>query len=102
MADLEFLPHQARLRWVALIEQMAIMGLGHLARLYGQLEGYILALLDVGSITAPQHRHLINLAGEWFAQCRAEFLKRKQKPRRRIAGAVGARIDKSRGRLEHA
>ena len=102
MADLEFLPQQARLRWFALIEQMAVMGLGHLVRLYGQLEGYILALLDVGSITAPQHRHLTHLAGEWFAQCRAEFLKRKQKPRRRIAGAVRARIDESRSRLEHA
>ncbi|WP_267400488.1 hypothetical protein [Pseudomonas sp. GM_Psu_2] len=102
MADLEFLPQQARLRWVALIEQMAVMGLGHLVRLYGQLEGYILALLDVGSITAPQHRHLAHLAGEWFVQCRAEFLKRKQKPRRRIAGAVRARIDDSQSRLEHA
>lgn len=102
MADLEFLPHQARLRWIALIEQMAIMGLGHLARLYGQLEGYILALLDVGSITAPQHRHLTHLAAEWFARCRAEFLKRKQKPRRRIAGVVRARINESQRRPEHA
>jgi len=95
MADLEFLPQQARLRWVALIEQMAVMGLGH-------LEGYILALLDVGSITVPQHRHLARLASEWFAQCRAEYLKRKQKPRRRIAGAVRARIDESHRRPEHA
>jgi len=102
MADLEFLPQQARLRWVALIEQMAVMGLGHLVRLYGQLEGYILALLDVGSITVPQHRHLARLASEWFAQCRAEYLKRKQKPRRRIAGAVRARIDESHRRPEHA
>jgi len=102
MADLEFLPHPARLRWVALIEQMAVMGLGHLVRLYGQLEGYILALLDVGSISVPQHRHLARVAGEWFAQCRAEYLKRKQKPRRRIAGAVQARIVESRSRPEHA
>ena len=102
MADLEFLPQQARLRWVALIEQMAVMGLGHLVRLSGQLEGYILALLDVGSITAPQHRHLVRLASEWFAQCRAEYLKRKQKPRRRIAGAVRDRIDESHRRPERA
>lgn len=79
---------------------MAIMGLGHLAKLYGQLEGYILAMLDFDLITAPQGRQLLKLAADLFAQCRSEYLKHKQKPRRYIAGAVGDRIEQSQRRSQ--
>ncbi|WP_263258782.1 hypothetical protein [Pseudomonas oryzihabitans] len=94
MTDIAFLPEQAKQRWRELTHAMAIMGLGHLAKLYGQLEGYILAMLDFGRITPPQGKLLLKAAAELFDQCRSEYLKHKQKPRRHIAGAVGDRIRK--------
>ncbi|KTT00604.1 hypothetical protein HWE02_15455 [Pseudomonas oryzihabitans] len=95
MTDIAFLPEEAKQRWLDLTRAMAIMGLGHLARFYGQLEGYILALLDLGCVSAPQGKQLLKAAADLFEQCRSEYLKHKQKPRRRIAGAVGDRISKS-------
>lgn len=99
MTDIAFLPEDAKQRWSDLTHAMAIMGLGHLAKLYGQLEGYILAMLDFGRITVPQSRILLKAAANLFEQCRSEYLKHKQKPRRRIAGAVAARIHQSQ--LKH-
>ncbi|EHK70808.1 hypothetical protein PPL19_12453 [Pseudomonas psychrotolerans L19] len=95
MTEIEFLPEDAKQRWRDLTHAMAIMGLGHLARLYGQLEGYILAMFDFGRITAPRSRTLLTVAAGLFDQCRSEYLKHKQKPRRHIAGAVGERIRRS-------
>ncbi|APQ11058.1 hypothetical protein BJP27_05935 [Pseudomonas oryzihabitans] len=92
MTEIAFLPEEAKQRWREVTQAMAIMGPGHLARLYGQLEGYILALLDLGRVTAPQGKQLLAAAAELFDQCRSEYLRHKQKPRRRIAGAVGDRI----------
>lgn len=100
MTDIAFLPDDAKQRWRDLTHAMAIMGLGHLARLYGQLEGYILALLDFGFVTAPQGKQLLKAAADLFDQCRSEYLKHKQKPRRHIAGAVGERIRQSQRRSE--
>lgn len=94
MTEFAFLPEDAKQRWRDLTHAMAIMGLGHLARLYGQLEGYILALLDLGFVTAPQGKQLLKAAADLFDQCRSEFLKRKQKPRKKIGGAVAERIRK--------
>lgn len=99
MTEIAFLPEDAKQRWQDLTHAMAIMGLGHLAKLYGQLEGYILAMLDFGRITVPQSRILLKAAAGLFEQCRSEYLKHKQKPRRRIAGAVAARIHQSQ--LKH-
>ena len=99
MTDIAFLPEEAKQRWRDLTHAMAIMGLGHLAKLYGQLEGYILAMLDFDRITPPQGKLLLKAAAELFEQCRSEYLKHKQKPRRQIAGAVGDRIKQSRCRL---
>jgi len=98
MTEIAFLPEDAKQRWRDLTHAMAIMGLGHLARLYGQLEGYIMAMLDFGRVTAPQGKQLLKEAADLFAKCRAEYLKHKQKPRRHIAGAVGDRIEQSRRR----
>jgi polyhydroxyalkanoate synthesis regulator phasin len=100
MTEIAFLPEDAKQRWRDLTHAMAIMGLGHLARLYGQLEGYIMALLDFGRVTAPQGKQLLKAAADLFAQCRSEYLKHKQKPRRQIAGAVGDRIRQSQRRSE--
>ncbi|AXA68592.1 hypothetical protein [Pseudomonas oryzihabitans] len=100
MTDIAFLPEEAKQRWRDLTHAMAIMGLGHLARLYGQLEGYIMALLDFGRVTAPQGKQLLKAAADLFAQCRSEYLKHKQKPRRHIAGAVGERIEQSQRRSQ--
>lgn len=100
MTDIAFLPEEAKQRWQALTHAMAIMGLGHLARIYGQLEGYIMALLDFGRVTAPQGKQLLKEAAELFAKCRSEYLKHKQKPRRHIAGAVGDRIEQSQRRSQ--
>jgi len=100
MTEIAFLPEEARQRWQDLTHAMAIMGLGHLARLYGQLEGYILALLDVGRLTAPQGKQLLKAAADLFDQCRSEYLRHKQKPRRRIAGAVADRIRQSQRKSE--
>lgn len=100
MTEIAFLPEEAKHRWQDLTHAMAVMGLGHLAKLYGQLEGYILAMLDFNRITAPQGKLLLRAAAELFEQCRAEYLKRKQKPRRHIAGAVGDRIRHSQRRSE--
>ncbi|WP_282281185.1 hypothetical protein [Pseudomonas sp. PS02302] len=97
MTEIAFLPEDAKQRWRDLTHAMAIMGLGHLARLYGQLEGYIMALLDFGRVTAPQGKQLLKAAADLFAQCRSEYLKHKQKPRRHIAGAVGDRIRRAKG-----
>lgn len=99
MTDIAFLPKEAKQRWRDLTHAMAIMGLGHLAKLYGQLEGYILAMLDFDQITAPQGKQLLKAAADLFDQCRSDYLKHKQKPRRRIAGAVAARIHQSQ--LKH-
>lgn len=100
MTDIAFLPEEAKQRWRDLTHAMAIMGLGHLAKLYGQLEGYILAMLDFDRITPPQSKLLLKAAAELFDQCRSEYLKHKQKPRRQIAGAVGDRIRQSQHRSE--
>ncbi|AXA67867.1 hypothetical protein [Pseudomonas oryzihabitans] len=100
MTEIAFLPEEARQRWQDLTHAMAIMGLGHLARLYGQLEGYIMALLDFGRVTAPQGKQLLKAAADLFALCRSEYLKHKQKPRRHIAGAVGERIEQSQRRSQ--
>ena len=100
MTDIAFLPEEAKRRWRDLTHAMTIMGLGHLAKLYGQLEGYILAMLDFDRITPPQGKLLLKAAAELFDQCRSEYLKHKQKPRRQIAGAVGDRIRQSRRRSE--
>lgn len=98
MTEIAFLPEDAKQRWRDLTHAMAIMGLGHLARLYGQLEGYILALLDFGFVTAPQGKQLLKAAADLFDHCRSEFLRHKQKPRRQIAGAVAERIKASQAR----
>jgi len=67
----------------------------------GQLEGYILALLDLYLVTEPQGKQLLKAAAELFGQCRSEYLRHKQKPRRHIAGAVGDRIRQSQRRSEN-
>lgn len=95
MTDIAFLPEEAKQRWRDLTHAMAIAGLGHLAKLYGQLEGYILAMLDFGRITAPQGRQLLTVAADLFDQCRSEYLKHKQKPRRRIAHSVAVQMRQS-------
>lgn len=95
MTDIAFLPEEAKQRWQDLAHAMAIMGLGHLAKLYGQLEGYILAMLDFDQITAPQSRQLLKTAADLFDQCRSEYLKHKQKPRRRIAHSVAVQMRQS-------
>lgn len=95
MTDIAFLPEEAKQRWRDLTHAMAIMGLGHLAKLYGQLEGYILAMLDFDQITAPQSRQLLKTAADLFDQCRSEYLKHKQKPRRRIAYSVAVQMRQS-------
>ncbi|QNR00145.1 hypothetical protein BGI51_22280 [Pseudomonas oryzihabitans] len=100
MTDIAFLPEEAKQRWRDLTHAMAIMGLGHLAKLYGQLEGYILAMLDFDRITPSQSKFLLKVAAELFDQCRSEYLKHKQKPRRHIAGVVGDRIRLSRPKSE--
>lgn len=93
MTDIAFLPDEAKQRWRDLTHAMAIMGLGHLDKLYGQLEGYILAMLDFDRITAPQSKRLLKAAADLFDQCRSEYLKHKLKPRRRIGGIVAERIN---------
>ncbi|WP_145009924.1 hypothetical protein [Pseudomonas oryzihabitans] len=98
MTEIAFLPEEAKQRWQDLTHAMAIMGLGHLAKLYGQLEGYILAMLDFNRITAPQGKQLLKAAAELFDQCRSEYLKHKQKPQRRIARAVAVSMRKSQHR----
>ncbi|MGM3424903.1 hypothetical protein [Pseudomonas benzopyrenica] len=98
MTDIAFLPEEAKQRWRDLTHAMAMMGLGHLAKLYGRLEGYILAMLDFGWITAQQSQVLLSDAAELFDYCRSQYLKHKLKPRRRIAGAVGERIKLSKSR----
>ena len=98
MTDIAFLPDKAKQRWRDLTHAMAIMGLGHLAKLYGQLEGYILAMLDFDRITAPQGRQLLRAAADLFDQCRSEYLKHKQKPQRRISHAVAVRMRQSQHR----
>lgn len=95
MTDIAFLPEEVKQRWRDLTHAMAIMGLGHLAKLYGQLEGYILAMLDFDQITAPQSRQLLKTAADLFDQCRSEYLKHKQKPRRRIAHSVAVQMRQS-------
>lgn len=99
MTDIAFLPDEAKQRWRDLTHAMAIMGLGHLAKLYGQLEGYILAMLDFDRITAPQSKALMKAAAELYDRCRSEYLKHKLKPRRRIGGIVSDRINKSKARI---
>lgn len=98
MTDIAFLPEEAKQRWLDLTHAMAIMGLGHLARLYGQLEGYILALLDIGQISLSQSKHLLESASELFNHCRSTYLRQSKKPRRRIGGAVAERIEMSKRR----
>lgn len=98
MTEIAFLPEDAKQRWRDLTHAMTVMGLGHLARLYGQLEGYIMALLDFEQITAPQGKQLLKAAADLFGHCRSEYLKHKQKPRRHIAGAVAERVRRSKGK----
>lgn len=98
MTEISFLPEEAKQRWQHLTHAMAIMGLGHLARLYGQLEGYILALLDLRQISLVQSKQLLRSASELFSHCRSAYLRQSKKPRKRIGGVVADRIDLSQRR----
>lgn len=90
MSDLSFLPVAAQRRWQGTCEAMGTLGLGYLARLHGQLEGYVLLLLDLNQISAAQGQELQNDADALFIRWRTFYLGRVQKPRtRRSKGPVG-------------
>lgn len=54
MADAAVLTEDAKKDWRDMIYAMAIVGLGHLVRLFDQLEDCILAPIDVDRVTAAQ------------------------------------------------
>lgn len=81
MDDLSFLPLAAQQRWNSVSDAMGAMGLGHLARLYGQLEGYALLLVDLEQISVKQGADLQQAAEELFIRWRTHYLGRHQKPR---------------------
>lgn len=81
MSDLSFLPIAALRRWQGSCEAMGTLGLGHLARLQGQREGYALLLVDLDQISAEQGQQLQNEADELFVRWRTIYLGRPQKPR---------------------
>ncbi|MGF7243997.1 hypothetical protein ABIC11_004453 [Pseudomonas oryzihabitans] len=84
MNDLSFLPIAALQRWKSVSDAMGAMGLGHLARLHGQLEGYALLLVDLEQISVEQSVSLQATAEELFIRWRAHYLSRPQKPRSKI------------------
>lgn len=85
MSDLSFLPAAAQRRWQASCEAMGTLGLGHLARMQGQLEGYALLLVDLEQISAEQGQQLQNEADELFVQWRSRYLSRPQKRKTRTS-----------------
>ena len=85
MYDLSFLPVAAQRRWQASCKAMGTLGLGHLARLQGQLEGYALLLVDLEQISAEQAQHLQDEADELFVQWRTHYLNRSQKSKTRTS-----------------
>lgn len=98
MDDLSFLPLAAQQRWRSVSDAMGAMGLGHLARLHGQLEGYALLLVDLEQISVEQGVCLQKTAEELFIRWRTHYLGRPQKPRskmpkRPVRGQVGKKVD---------
>lgn len=85
MSDLSFLPVAAQRRWQGSCEAMGTLGLGHLARLQGQLEGYALLLVDLDQISTEQGQQLQNEADELFIRWRTFYLGRPQRPRTRAS-----------------
>lgn len=100
MNDLSFLPTAALQRWRSVSDAMGAMGLGHLARLHGQLEGYALLLVDLEQISVEQGISLQTTAEELFIRWRTYYLGRPQKsrsivPKRPVRSQLEPKADSS-------